>query len=517
MKRTHDNYRIDYNENIRINKQICSAKNARELIDIYDHNKLNFNYINISTIIHRFAKMKGDKNFIIGLIPLITDNLRNFDSQHLANLVWAFAKLNIKNEELFDLLTKEVSYKIKDFDPQETANLAWSFAKLDIKNKELFELLAKEASCKIKDFKPQEIANLAWSFATLDIKNIELFETLAIETSYKIKDFNPQEIVNLAWSFATSNTKNIELFDLLAKETSYKIKSFKSQDIANLSWSFANLNITNVELFEVLVKETFHKIKKFKSQDLTNLVWAFATLNIKNIELFDLLAQETSHKIKDFKSQEIANLAWSFATLNIKNIELFDLLAKETFYKIKDFNSQNLTNLLWSFAVLDIKSIELFELLISSGSKDYNSSGKFQMYQVYLHCKYELKSDRLINLLEEIDFSTIRENIIRSSNFHLDCVLHLQLLGLEHQNEININGLYCDVYLPDKNIIIEINGPSHYTHLNNEPLGRTVFKSRLLKAMGYIVKTIPYWDWDDMDNSEEKKTYLLNLLKYYMH
>ena len=400
MKRTHDNYRIDYNENIRINKQICSAKNARELIDIYDHNKLNFNYINISTIIHRFAKMKGDKNFIIGLIPLITDNLRNFDSQHLANLVWAFAKLNIKNEELFDLLTKEVSYKIKDFDPQETANLAWSFAKLDIKNKELFELLGKEASYKIKDFKPQAIANLAWSFATLSIKNIELFDLLIKEAFCKIRDFNPQEI---------------------------------------------------------------------------------------------------------------ANLAWSFATLNIKNEELFDLLSKETFFKIKDFKAQNIANLTWSFAVLDIRNIELFELLINT--KDYNISEKFQMYQVYLHCKYELKSDRLINLLEKLDFSTFKENVARSSNLHLDCSLRLQLLDINHQNEININGLYCDIYLPDKNIIIEINGPFHYTHLDIEPLGRTVFKSRLLKAMVYIVKTIPYWDWNDMGNSEEKKSYLLNLLK----
>ena len=514
MKRTHGNYHIYHNESIRINKSICNARDIRELINIYDENKLNFNAVNISTIINRFAKLfrGNEKNFIIELIPSIMDHAQNFKPQEISNLAWSFAKINVRNIELFELLAEETKYKIKKFNSQNITNLAWSFATLNITNVGVLELLAEETKYKIKNFNSQNITNLAWSFATQNINNIELFELLAEETKHKIKNFKSQEISNLAWSFATLNIRNVELFGLLAGETKYKIKNFNSQEISNLTWSFATLYIRNKELFELLAEETKYKIKNFNSQDIANLAWSFATLNVIDKELFGLLTEETKYRIKDFNAQDISNLAWSFAILNMKNIELFDILAKESIFKIKDFNYQEIANLAWSFAILDDRNTELLELLIKT-YKGHNLQQLRQLQQVYLHCKYELRSDRLINLFSRFDFNEIKNNDIYSSSFHLDCVLHLQLLKIDHQNEINVEGLYCDIYLPDQNIIIEVNGPTHYTHLDVEPLGRTVFKTRILRAMGYTVKTIPWWDWDDMDNSEEKKSYLLKLIR----
>jgi hypothetical protein len=110
MKRTNSNYSIDIRQNKLINTKICNSKNIDELINIYNNNYLNYNYINLCTTVNRFVKISKNfnyNNFIIGLIPHIKCEIKNFKSREISNLTWSFATLNIKNIELFDLLAEE--------------------------------------------------------------------------------------------------------------------------------------------------------------------------------------------------------------------------------------------------------------------------------------------------------------------------------------------------------------------------------------------------------------------------
>jgi hypothetical protein len=227
------------------------------------------------------------------------------------------------------------------------------------------------------------------------------------------------------------------------------------------------------------------------------------------IELFNLLADWTKYKIRDFYSQNISNLAWSFAVMNIHNIELFDLIANETKNKINNFNSQEISNLAWSFAVLNIKNVELLEILIDKlNEDDVFIFGETQLYYVYLHIKYEIKSDKLIDLMEKKKFNKIPEidnNI--SSLLHLEISKYLKILNIKHENEIFINGISCDIYLDD-DYVIEINGPTHYAYCSKYEMGRTIFKTSLLKTMGKNVITIPYWEWYELKDEQEKTSYL---------
>jgi hypothetical protein len=102
---------------------------------------------------------------------------------------------------------------------------------------------------------------------------------------------------------------------------------------------------------------------------------------------------------------------------------------------------------------------------------------------------------------------------IKSSCLHNDISNCLQSLNIKFKNEFEINELFCDIFLENSRIIIEVNGPSHYAYKSDQLLGHTIFKNRLLKAMNQKVITIPYWEWDDLNNIEEKKLYILNLLK----
>lgn len=61
-------------------------------------------------------------------------------------------------------------------------------------------------------------------------------------------------------------------------------------------------------------------------------------------------------------------------------------------------------------------------------------------------------------------------------------------------------------------VIIEVDGPSHFSVNSRRPLGRTVARKLMIEGRGYIVRSIPYYEWCSMDSMEARQTYLWRLL-----
>jgi hypothetical protein len=73
----------------------------------------------------------------------------NFDSQNLANSVWAFATLKIYHEDLFVKVSQQcVIRRFAQFCAQEIANLLWSFATLGISDQNCLLLLLQNVYIK---------------------------------------------------------------------------------------------------------------------------------------------------------------------------------------------------------------------------------------------------------------------------------------------------------------------------------------------------------------------------------
>jgi hypothetical protein len=61
-------------------------------------------------------------------------------------------------------------------------------------------------------------------------------------------------------------------------------------------------------------------------------------------------------------------------------------------------------------------------------------------------------------------------------------------------------------------VIIEVDGPSHFSVNSRRPLGRTVARKLMIEGRGYIVRSIPYYEWCSLDSVEVRQTYLWRLL-----
>lgn len=65
-----------------------------------------------------------------------------------------------------------------------------------------------------------------------------------------------------------------------------------------------------------------------------------------------------------------------------------------------------------------------------------------------------------------------------------------------------------DMALPIRKIVIEADGPTHFTCNTKRPLGATALKRRLLQKLGWNLVVVPYYEWNAHASIEEQYTYM---------
>ncbi len=597
------------------------------------------------------------KEAVAALLPQVKTKAESnaekdhFNAQHIANLLWAVAKLVDKGlelektpklkEALVALLprvkTKAESTEEKDhFKPQEVTNLLWALAKLvdnGLKLKKLpklkevvaalFPQVKNQAESKEeKDrFKPQHLANLLWAVAKLVDNGLELEKTpklkealVALLPQVKTKaesaeekdHFIPQHIANLLWALAKLVDNGLAL-DETAKlneavttllphvknkaELTAEKDHFKPQEVANLLWALAKLVDNGLELRKTpKLKESVvallpHVKTKaestaekdhLKPQEVTNLLWALAKLVDNGLELektvtlkevvaallLDVKTKAESKEEKDhFIPQHIANLLRTLVTLLENGLELKKIpklkavlaallrhvqAKAESKEKKNYFKPQEVTTLVWSVAKLgeaielnQVKSI--FDSLVDSISENPQLSQQdisMALWGVmvfsaryYLYFGDDNKNtlekhiDELFSRLEspspcntEFPFITAMaaswlgracpvgphyQTITSQSQSILRDQLQSSLPSLEIKEEQSLNSLPpVDLQLPDYNTVIDVQGPSHYVSGDFKTRnGSTLLKVALLKRLGFEVIEIPVdklWKQDSM-------------------
>ena len=141
-------------------------------------------------------------------IPLKV-NSKHFKISQALSVVFTrqVATGGLKDKRLFSTLAAAAGQRIRDFNSQSIANIAWAFvtAALDRvahKEEQLLPTLAVVAEQRMRDFNSQSIANTAWVFATVGHKDEWLFTASAAAAVRCMRDFKAQELANTAWAFA---------------------------------------------------------------------------------------------------------------------------------------------------------------------------------------------------------------------------------------------------------------------------------------------------------------------------
>ena len=383
--------------------------------------------------------------------------------------------------------------------------------------------LAERCRRRIDAFQPQEIANTAWGFAKTDFIERPLFLAIVAAALTRLGKFNPQELANTVWAFAMGGVAAETLFEAVAVEAVWQIRDFNVHDMAAAVWAFATMGVAAQTMFNTIALEAPRRIRDFKKQDMSQMVWAFATAGLAALTLFEAIAVEARSWIWKFDPPEIANTVWGFATAGVAPQTFFDAIAAQALRCIRGFTPQELTNTIWAFACVGWQQNEIFRELGSTLMRrfdDLNEAGKSQLYLVTLYVQMEWP-DMEFPLSSELESlrSAYTADEPEPSQLQHDVSAMLTEMGWNHSfPHVTPEGISLDLADPEAKRAIQVDGPSHY--LKKIPStgdyvvsGATQFKARLLRALGWQITRVPFFDWEKKSVPERRELLTIHLAK----
>ncbi|EJK65091.1 hypothetical protein THAOC_14102, partial [Thalassiosira oceanica] len=216
-----------------------------------------------------------------------------------------------------------------------------------------------------------------------------------------------------------------------------------------------------------------------------------------------------------FKAQEVANFLWACATVGHTDQRLFSAFAPVIASKLDKLNEQGLSNITWAYSVANLPRQDLFNKgyvgALASNEKVFSGEELAQLHQWQLW-QQELESGiELQGPLQAKCRNAFTSREYSESKLQNDVVDELKAAGLVLDEEVLLgSGYRIDAlveFSDGRKVAVEVDGPSHF--IDRRPAGSTILKHRQVAKMDHIkVVSVPYWEWDELKNSEMKQRYL---------
>ena len=447
--------------------------------------------------------------------------LNQFSTQALANTAWAYATAQHPAPALFDAIAAEAAPRMHQFDPQALTNTAWAYATAQHASPDLLNAIAAEAAPRVREFKPQALTNMAWAYTTAQLPVPELLDAIAEEAATRVRDFDPQHLAITAWAFAKAEHAAPKLLDAIAAEAAPRVREFNPQHLANTAWADAKAQHAAPKLLDAIAAEATPRVRKFEPQNLANMAWAYATAEHAAPKLLDAIAAEAAPRVREFDPQALASTAWAFATAQHAAPKLLDAIAAEAVPRGHEFNQLQLANMAWAYAAADHGSsdalfgTDAFVARCEAIESTFPAEGLCQLHQWQLWLVERGEAwPRLPPLLAERCHAAFVAAEGRPSRLQRQVGAALKALGHEPREEVRTpQGYSLDVVvcIEGREVAIEVDGPSHFVGRTHVPTGATALKWRQLRAAGWALVAVPYWQWNALDVAGQREFLLREL------
>lgn len=145
----------------------------------------------------------------------------------------------------------QVLLRMQDLQTQHIASVCWAYAKLGNDYPQLFDSLAVAAKHAAPLLLPRQISAIAWSFASEAMLSCFLSDVIALEFLYQ----DPFSISGAPSSHRAPAALRIECLDLLsvlARQLVPQVEALNAQGIANVAWAYASLAVVDQQLMDAL-------------------------------------------------------------------------------------------------------------------------------------------------------------------------------------------------------------------------------------------------------------------------
>jgi len=263
-----------------------------------------FNSQGIANTVWAYATMGHlASELFFAVSQLVIERIEMFNSQAVitntaANCGGGYPMGNLPPEFLNAASSMASFAKVDIFNSQAIANTVWAYATAGHDDRHLFDAMSQLALLNLNNFNSQEIANTMWAYATVKHPSPALFFSIAQSSLPKLGTFNSQELANTLWAFASLNHPAPEFFDTVSNLAVPKLHTFNSQELANTIWAYATVYHCgiNPQFTNGILWEAIQKLESLESEQIVNILWSVVVLNSIDTESVVPLFSEISKR-----------------------------------------------------------------------------------------------------------------------------------------------------------------------------------------------------------------------------
>eukprot|EP00929_Paragymnodinium_shiwhaense_P023947 TRINITY_DN14876_c0_g1_i1.p1 TRINITY_DN14876_c0_g1~~TRINITY_DN14876_c0_g1_i1.p1 ORF type:complete len:1758 (-),score=412.23 TRINITY_DN14876_c0_g1_i1:180-5453(-) len=379
---------------IQLNSQLCKAADTGgwdSLLDIVARRHSEMSIVNLTTALHKLARSakdgtfqdsQNDPRFLVLReqtrieIERHTNECEEAYPRCWATIAWSYATLQLRDAEALESL-RQIGHlavaHITSFKAIELTNLLWAFAKTQVCDPQLFQDAQMKILLDLQSFSQSNLATLVWAFVTAQqtacqglLRHIgeQFVQGLAMT-----EQVNPTEIANFVWGLATAQ---LPLKSRMAQMTTVgdtatrALRQFKLQELSITAWGFSRLGVRHDAFFAAAAAELRSNLQlrhAIHPQGIANIFWAFA----KQVELNSAVGNELraslpflipscSRLLSQLKPLEMSSSLWALTKLGIRGgqnpstDELFSAATSVGEGFLRKLSLQSCINLLGAFS-----------------------------------------------------------------------------------------------------------------------------------------------------------------------
>ena len=536
--------------------QSIRKKNVKQLQDLVQQHQQRIPLPDLIPIISRLKRAPGapaatKRTLLQQLYQLLHPQLHLCTPRHLSEVLLTCSELGLPpppspSLSPYSSCLSALLPQLQQADTRCLSNAIYAIAKAPATSRgqcwpHVEQQLLPAFLSKAADANTQDVANLIWAVASVgqQLPRGALQQLLAVLRN-QVATATTQEIANSLWAVAKLGQHVPEkLLQGLLEGLTAKLPEGDSQHISIALWAAASLHpqplLPTSLLTTEAVRVTVSKLPVMLPQGLGNIAWACGTLGYREDQLLlpvydtaeQLLAQHQAHTssaASASKGSSSSRQSWDNSRSSSNSSSRGDGgITSGSSQSPPALGVQELSNLCWAAAILDIREavgrVGRFAAACSSMWGEMDTQGKQQLYQVHMWLQdHQPASSGLSSSLSQLQLQQCKEEweaaqaatavASKASPAHQAAFAAAKEVKVLQQAQLQLEARTADGLISidilattagGVRIAIEVDGHfSHFRRPDLQPTGTTLWRDRALAARGYVVVSVPYWEWDPL-------------------
>lgn len=468
--------------------------------------------------------------FLVGVGPLVTSRLLDFDARQLARLAIAYARCarDIPPAFVSRLVSRlGGSAGVELFEELPVAQVVAVLRALVAISRErrahrvdlspIFQAAAVSlVTADLTALPPRDSAVALWALTKTPTTPPRLLQALYEEIVGSAQTLPESSLATclLVTARGLSGRLQPPSRDATGPEEGEEARDADGREVLD-----GNTRLFDLRLHDAAEERVKKVICNFRPRELTSVTLAYAMSQAGSPELFAVLQRACLERSREFPMEQVSSLLWSFATIRM-GPKFFREVQVDILEKINQLTVPAICDIMWSYCVVRHHDPHFFKALLSTllPSKIAGDPRCALLCPALMDVQArlpELDPEGLERYAgyARVEFREQQQAAAAPTALRQDVALALESLGWQQEELVDIDGYVVD-NLANARVAAELNDVrpvavfchslGRSLHLRTkEPLGQTMLRQRYLRDRGYVVVNILDEAWEGLEAAEK--------------